>query len=47
MRSPSSLEAVIDFKREVYQQALTELSRFLFARNSPGGPPASRTTQAE
>jgi putative (di)nucleoside polyphosphate hydrolase len=29
------LEAVIDFKRDVYKQALTELARFLDLRN-PG-----------
>jgi putative (di)nucleoside polyphosphate hydrolase len=30
------LDAVVDFKREVYQQALTELARFISARPSPG-----------
>jgi putative (di)nucleoside polyphosphate hydrolase len=29
------LETVIEFKRGVYQQALTELSRFLFGRQEP------------
>ncbi|MEO8040769.1 MAG: RNA pyrophosphohydrolase [Betaproteobacteria bacterium] len=30
------LESVIDFKREVYQLALTELARFIFSRADPG-----------
>lgn len=30
------LEAVVDFKRDVYQQALTELARFISARPAPG-----------
>ncbi|MBX9630430.1 MAG: RNA pyrophosphohydrolase [Burkholderiales bacterium] len=30
------LDSVIDFKREVYQLALTELARFIFSRTEPG-----------
>lgn len=30
------LDAVVDFKREVYQLALTELARFIAAQPSPG-----------
>jgi len=34
------LDSVIDFKREVYQKALTELSRYLFRNQSRRSPPA-------
>jgi hypothetical protein len=38
------VETVIDFKREVYRQALTELHRYLDAdRRRPRGAPVSRT----
>jgi putative (di)nucleoside polyphosphate hydrolase len=40
------LEAVIEFKRDVYQQALLELSRFVF-RHSRRGAPASRPPRIE
>ena len=40
------LEAVIDFKREVYQQALTELHRFL-AADRRRGRPAPRAAGAD
>ncbi|WP_420813294.1 RNA pyrophosphohydrolase [Pararobbsia silviterrae] len=38
------LDAVIEFKRDVYQLALSELSRFLRRPNGPGcdGPPSRR-----
>jgi putative (di)nucleoside polyphosphate hydrolase len=46
------LETVIEFKREVYQQALTELARFLFrdrrfdgARSQPHGQRPDRDSQ--
>jgi putative (di)nucleoside polyphosphate hydrolase len=34
------LDAVIEFKRDVYQQALLELSRFVFKPGRPHGKPA-------
>jgi hypothetical protein len=34
------LESVIEFKREVYQQALNELSRFLHHHNDSRGQKA-------
>lgn len=36
------LETVIEFKRGVYEQALTELSRLLFGRSEPGRGEPSR-----
>lgn len=41
------LEAVVEFKREVYQQALTELSRFVFRspRRHPAGPHERRGSE--
>lgn len=50
------LETVIEFKRDVYRQALTELSRLLFARQEPSrflrqharrGPPRPGEPRAE
>jgi len=34
------LDSVIDFKREVYQQALTELARYLFRGRNRNPLPA-------
>jgi putative (di)nucleoside polyphosphate hydrolase len=40
------LESVIDFKREVYQLALAELSRFIFSRVEPGWERSTQPAQS-
>jgi len=41
------LASVIDFKREVYQLALTELARFIFSRAEPGWDAESAVQRLE